>query len=202
MTKKKLLIALVAVLAIFAEIFFLPYRYAAMLPRRMYHDDDRVTYLTGAEPIEDRSDPSVKFCAKAASFVCKATVLTNGEKITEGNQKYTSFKMLVNDVWFGMPRDQILNIAVIGHPSGDISPKIGDRLLIFVGHIAKEDRERYGFDFEYVTVDRGSGIYIVNPDGKLFSLSKVLDFMTFEGQPPAVLKEHIREIRRELKKEK
>ena len=198
MKKKKLLIALVAVLAIFVEIFFLPYRYAAILPRRMYTEDDRTVYLTyfssGA-----RETPSVKYCASKADFACEATVLTDGEKKTKDGD-FVQFKMLVNDIWFGMPHDQILDIVIGGDPGEEIRPVKGDRIIIFAYRATKEGRKRYGF--EYGTVDKAYGIYIINPDGKLFSLSKVPDFMTFEGQPPAVLKEHIREIRRELKKEK
>lgn len=163
MKKKKLLIALVAVLAIFAEIFFLPYRYAAILPRRMYTEEDRRSYWSGWGAI-DRFEPSIDLCTRSADFACKATVLTDGEKIVVSNIKCVRFRMLVNDVWFGMPHDQILDIVIVGRPDGDIKPVKGDRIIIFADRGTKEDREKY--DFEYAAVDYAFGIYIINPRRK------------------------------------
>ena len=198
MKKKKLRIALVAVLAIFAEIFFLPYRYAAILPRRMYTEEDRTMYWSGLEQFQTSNEAQIELCARSADFACKATVLTNGEEIIideiiKDGIKCMSFKMLVNDVWFGMPHDQILDIVIVGRPYGDIKPVKGDRIIIFANHGTEALKERHGY--EYMTVYKAFGIYIVNPDGRLFSLTGVPKFMAFDGKLPIVLKEHVRVLR-------
>jgi len=193
MKKKKLLIVLVAVTLLIAAVFCAPYRYAAILPRRMYTEEDRTMYLTGQEPAESRLQPCVELCVRSADFACKATVLTDGEETIIDNVKCVGFKMLVNDVWFGMPYDQILDIVIVGRPGEEIRPVKGDRIIIFAQHGKKELRERY--DFEYIAADKAFGIYIVNPGGRLFSLTGGSDFIDFEGLPPIVLKEHVRVLR-------
>ncbi|MBQ4051943.1 MAG: hypothetical protein IJD13_09960 [Oscillospiraceae bacterium] len=202
MKKKKLLIALTAAVVLIAAVILAPYIYAATLPRRTYTDDDRALHGPVFGGMGDRTPPSIELCVKRAGFICEATVLTDGKEKKADGLNHVRFKMLVNDVWFGECRNRILDIGISGHPSGDIKLAKGDRIIIFAARAAnvKEVKERYGY--EYAVSDGAHGIYIVNPDGRLFSLTDRSNFADFEGQPPAVLKEHIREIRRELKKEK
>ena len=194
MKKKKLLIVVVAVVVLIAAVILAPYLYAATLPRKVYTENDRTAYLTYSSLVS-REEPSIKRLAERAGFACEATVLTNGGKKGKNGShcEYVQFKMLVNDVWFGMPYDQILDIVIGGDPGEDIRPKAGDRIVIFADRGTKEAREKY--DFEYAAEDHAYGIYIVNPDGRLFSLSYEEEFTAFDGKLPIVLKEHVRVLR-------
>lgn len=193
MKKKKLLIALVAAVVLIAAVILAPYIYAATLPRKIYTEDDWADYIVGDEMVVNRGEVSIERGVKFSDFICTATVLTDGEERSDDDFNRTHFKMLINNVWFGMPLDRVLDIYVRGHADAGRGIRKGDRVVLFV----------HRSEAQYAKYFSSNTPYIINPpDDTLFFLAGNALFKDFEGQPPAVLKEHIREIRRELKKEK
>lgn len=191
MKKKKLLIALVAVVVLIAAVILAPYIYAATLPRRTYTDDDRTMYLTGMEAFAVMREPSLFSCIERADFVGEVTVLTDGEELTDETTRYTRYKMLVDDIWYGKCGRRIIDVYFYGHPTYGPGLTKGARTVLFV----RRNRDFEGTDryARYRAVDERC-VYIINPpDDMLFSLSGEAVPLQYENKDPDELKTDIKE---------
>ena len=191
MKKKKFVIVLATAAIVFLAVFCAPYLYAATLPRKVYTENDRTMYLTGYEELGSVAEPSLSWCIELADFVGEVTVLTDGEELTDETTRYTRYKMLVNDIWYGKCGNRILDIYIYGHPAYGPGLTKGSRAVLFV----RRNRDFEGpYRYARYRVVDDRCVYIINPpDDMLFSLSGEAVPLQYENKAPDELKTDIRE---------
>ena len=142
--------------------------------------------------------------AVASDAILIGTVKTDGiiiddplsEKTPELTQRYTSYTVEVNEIWFGDTQQDELDVWIVGDETFGRLPKPqkGDVLILFL-------RKDLHQDVYYQSLNYDCNTFAINPpDDTLFSFCSHEEMTSFDGKSVNTLKKAIEKKLKEFGK--